>query len=52
VAIKVDGVRSISNGLTIEENFDFSSKGIEDYARRKGYIKKEKILISKKTFSR
>jgi dipeptidase len=51
VAIKVDGVRSISNGLTIEENFDFSSKGIEDYARRKGYLKKGKDFNFKKAFS-
>lgn len=51
VAIKVDGTRSISNGLTIEENFDFSSKGIEDYARKKGYLKKGEVFNFRKAFS-
>lgn len=51
VAIKVDGIRSISNGLTIEEDFDFSSKGIEDYARKKGYLKKGEIFNFRKVFS-
>lgn len=51
VAIKVDGVRSISNGLTIEEDYDFSSKGIEDYARKKGYLRKGENFNFKKAFS-
>lgn len=51
VAQKVDGVRSISNGLTIEEDFDFSSKGIEDYARKKGYLKKGENFNFQKCFS-
>ncbi len=51
VAIKVDGIRSISNGLTIGEEFDYSSKGIEDYARKKGYLKKGKPFNFKECFS-
>ncbi len=51
VALKVDGVRSISNGLTIEEDFDFSSRGIEDYAIKKGYLKKGETFNFKKCFS-
>ncbi|HQL42922.1 MAG TPA: C69 family dipeptidase [Spirochaetota bacterium] len=51
VAIKVDGIRSISNGLTIEEEFTFASKGIEDYALKKGYLKKGDTFNFKKCFS-
>lgn len=51
VALKINGVRSISNGLTIEEEFEFSSPNIEDYARKKGYIKKGETFNFKKTFS-
>lgn len=47
----VRGVRSISNGLTIGEEFDLSSKGIEDYARRKGYAKPHETFCFKKAFS-
>ncbi len=50
-AVKVDGVRSISNGLTIEEDFDYSSKGIQDYARQKGYLKKGQTFNFRKCFS-
>jgi len=38
-ALKVRGVRSISNGLTIDEEYDLLSPGAEDYALKKGYIK-------------
>jgi len=51
VAIKVDGIRSISNGLTIEEEYHYSSKNIEDYARKKGYLKKGKSFNFKECFS-
>lgn len=51
VALKVDGVYSISNGLTIGENFHYSSKNIEDYARRKGYLKKGKNFNFRECFS-
>lgn len=50
-AIKVDGIRSISNGLTIEEEFDYSSKGIEDYAVKKGCLKKGAVFNFKTCFS-
>lgn len=50
-AVKVDGVRSISNGLTIEEEFDYSSKGIQDYARQRGYLKKGQTFNFKTCFS-
>lgn len=33
------GVRSISNGLTIGEEFDLSSPGLVDYARQQGWLK-------------
>jgi len=36
VAKKVNGYRSISNRLTIGEEFDLSSNGIKDYALKKG----------------
>lgn len=51
VAVKVDGIRSISNGLTIEETFDFASKGIQDYALKKGYLKKGQTFNFRKCFS-
>lgn len=51
VALRVDGVYSISNGLTIGEEFHFSSKNIEDYARRKGYLKKGKNFNFRECFS-
>ncbi len=51
VAVKVDGIRSISNGLTIEEEYHYSSKNIEDYARKKGYLKKGKTFNFKECFS-
>jgi secernin len=34
-----EGVRNISNCLSIRSDFDLSSKGIEEYARQKGYWK-------------
>jgi len=50
-AKKIEGIYSISNGLTIEEDFDISSKGIEDYARKKNYIKKDENFNFRKAFS-
>ncbi len=50
-AEKVNGVRSISNGLTIGEKYTLASKGIEEYARRKGYIKKNEAFDFRKAFS-
>lgn len=51
VALKVDGAYSISNGLTIGQEFHYSSKNIEDYARRKGYLKKGKYFNFLECFS-
>lgn len=39
VAEKVQGFRSISNGLTIETKFDLSSHGLKDFAQLKGLTK-------------
>ncbi len=50
-AQRVDGVRSISNGLTIGENFDRSSKGIEDYARARGYMPRHTVFNFRDAFS-
>ncbi len=36
VAQKVKGFRSISNGLTIESEFDLSSPGLKDFAQQRG----------------
>ncbi len=51
VAIRVDGIRSISNGLTIGEEYHYSSKNIEDYALKKGYLKKGKNFNFRECFS-
>lgn len=50
-AVKIRGVRSISNGLTIEEHYDQSSKGLEDYALHKGYLKKHETFNFRKAFT-
>ncbi len=39
VAEKVRGFRSISNGLTIESEFDLSSDGLKDFAQQLGWTK-------------
>ena len=39
VAEKVQGFRSISNGLTIESEFDLSSEGLKDFAQQHGWTK-------------
>lgn len=51
VAAKVKAYRSISNRLTIGEEFDMSSKGIQDYALKKGWMKKGESFHFAKTFS-
>ncbi len=51
VAIEVNGYRSISNRLTIGEEFDLSSKDIEDYALKSGFLKKGETFHFAKTFS-
>ena len=39
VAEKVNGFRSISNGLTIETEFDLASEGLKDFAQQRGLTK-------------
>ena len=39
-AIKVKGFRSISNGLTIESDFDYSSSDLIDKVKKEGLLKK------------
>ncbi len=51
VAKEVNGYRSISNRLTIGEEFDISSKGIEDYALKKGFLKKGDTFHFAKTYT-
>jgi len=51
VAIEVKGYRSISNRLTIGEEFDLSSKGIEDYALKNGFLKKGETFHFARAFS-
>ncbi|RLD79275.1 MAG: hypothetical protein DRJ07_12005, partial [Bacteroidetes bacterium] len=51
VAIEVTGYRSISNRLTIGEEFDLSSKGIEDYAVKNGFLKNGETFHFSKTYS-
>ncbi len=45
----IDG-GAISNILTIDENYDFSSPGLEDFALQKGYLKKGEVLNFRKAF--
>ena len=51
VAKLVKGYRSISNRLTIGEEFDLSSQGIEDYALKNGFLKKGENFHFAKSFS-
>ena len=48
---KAEGHRAISNGLSIEENYDGIADGAIDFARKKNRIKKEEIFNFKKAFS-
>lgn len=51
VATEVKGYRSISNQLTIGEEFDLSSNGIQDYALKMGWLKKGETFHFAKSFS-
>lgn len=51
VAKRITTFGAISNCLTIGEDFDMSSKGIEDYALRKKYLKKGEIFNFATAFS-
>ena len=50
VSKKIKTAWAISNCMTIEEDFDQKSKGIEDFAIKKGLLKKNKTFNFKKTF--
>ena len=48
---KVTGHRSISNGLTIEENFDGISSDAIEFARKKGWSKKNENFNFRRSYS-
>ena len=50
-ALKIKDVYSISNGLTIGEEFDKSHPGLIDNARQKGWLKKGQIFNFSKCYS-
>lgn len=50
-AIRVKGFRSISNGLTIESEYDFSSRGLIDYAIKNNFMKKKDEFNFRKVYS-
>ena len=50
-ALKIKDVYSISNGLTIGEEFDKSHPGLIDNARQKGWLKKGQIFNFAKCYS-
>jgi secernin len=51
VAQNATGPRTISNGLTIGEHYDFVSKGSIDFARKNGWIKKGEPFHFAKAFT-
>ncbi len=51
VAARVNGFRSISNGLTIEGEFDYSSKGVADFAKQQGWIPRGRDFSFREAFS-
>ncbi|MFP4225627.1 MAG: C69 family dipeptidase [Desulfobacterales bacterium] len=50
VAKKVTAFAAISNSLTIGADFDCKSEGIEDFARKKGWLPKNRDFDFRKTF--
>lgn len=50
-AQKVEGIRSISNGLTIEDKWDLASENLVTFAIDKGWCKDEKDFNFKKCYS-
>ena len=50
VAESVKGTGAISNILSVEENFQLSSPGLEEYALQKGFMKKGETLNFRKHF--
>ncbi|MBX7056647.1 MAG: C69 family dipeptidase [Leptospirales bacterium] len=51
VAAKVQGFRSISNGLTIDADYDYCSKGVIDYARKQGWLPAGREFSFREAFS-
>jgi dipeptidase len=51
VAVRVNGFRSISNGLTIDGEFDFSSKGVIDFAKQQGWIARGRDFSFREAYS-
>lgn len=51
VAEKVEGVRSISNALSIEKNWQMASKGVVEYAVERGWCKDERNFSFAKCYS-
>lgn len=50
-ALRVKGFRSISNGLTIESEFDFSSKNLIENAKTMGWIAAGEVFNFRKSYS-
>jgi dipeptidase len=51
VAKKIKGFYSISNGLTIDGDYDYSSEGLKDFAHSQGLIKPGKDFSFREIFS-
>lgn len=51
VAARVNGFRSISNGLTIDGEFDYSSKGVIDFAKQQGWTPRGRDFSFREAFS-
>lgn len=50
-ALRVKGFRSISNGLTIESEFDLSSRNLIDHAKKMGWIEAGEDFNFRKSYS-
>ncbi len=50
-AKKINGFRSISNGLTLENDYDLSSKNLTRYAHKRGWIPKGKDFSFRDAYS-
>jgi dipeptidase len=50
-AVRVRGYRAISNGLTIEEDFDLASPGAATFARRQGWLRRGETFSFRRAYS-
>jgi dipeptidase len=50
-AKKIKGFRSISNGLTLENDYDLSSKNLISFAQKKGWVPKNSEFNFRKAYS-